>query len=307
MTCTVAVTTYNGEKYVREQLESILHQTRQPDEVVICDDCSTDSTAAIVRDFISANELKNWVFVENEKNVGWKENFKRVFDMASCELIFPCDQDDIWFENKLEIMSAFAETHPEYELISSDYTVLSAEEKSLDAFILKHRNGKMDGSFEKIFMSPQWLYVLRPGCCYCFRRTLYDFAKKYWNVAWAHDAQLWKLAIFRGSNAILHVSTMYYRRHGTNATSDRKVDKERRLSDLRLYIAYCDAYQQLAYKEKMQKEQLIIQETREYLLKRLSAIENCNIFGLVGLAIKNRKFYRSAGTVFRDIICALER
>ena len=71
----IAMTTYNGEKFVIKQLQSLLNQTLQPDEVIIHDDRSSDSTPELVQKFIKENNLTNWHFSVNEKNLGYKQNF----------------------------------------------------------------------------------------------------------------------------------------------------------------------------------------------------------------------------------------
>lgn len=75
MTISIVMTTYNGEKYVVEQLNSLLHQNRKADEVIVLDDCSTDSTVQIVENFIQTNHLENWRIQVNPQNVGWMQNF----------------------------------------------------------------------------------------------------------------------------------------------------------------------------------------------------------------------------------------
>ena len=71
----IVLSTYNGEKNVLEQMESLLHQKRVPDEVLIFDDCSSDGTVDIVKRFIKENALDTWKLVVNKKNKGWKRNF----------------------------------------------------------------------------------------------------------------------------------------------------------------------------------------------------------------------------------------
>ena len=74
MTATIVLSTYNGEKFITEQLDSLRLQTRPADEVLISDDCSTDSTPQIVKDYIQKYKLSGWHFEQNEKNSGWKKN-----------------------------------------------------------------------------------------------------------------------------------------------------------------------------------------------------------------------------------------
>ena len=72
MRVSVVLCCYNGEKYIKEQLDSLKTQTRQPDEVLIIDDCSKDNTVKIVEEYIKSNDLKSWKMIRNGQNKGWK-------------------------------------------------------------------------------------------------------------------------------------------------------------------------------------------------------------------------------------------
>ena len=84
MRISVCMGVYNGEKYIKEQLESIRLQTRQPDEVILCDDRSTDTTCQVVDEYLTEHsELTGWSFLHNEKNLGYPENFYHVMDCCT--------------------------------------------------------------------------------------------------------------------------------------------------------------------------------------------------------------------------------
>lgn len=100
MKISVALCTYNGEKFLKEQLESIFLQSKDVDEVVICDDKSTDETAAIIKSFLKANHKIR--LYENEKNLGSIKNLEKCIQLCSGDIIFLSDQDDIWYKNKVE-------------------------------------------------------------------------------------------------------------------------------------------------------------------------------------------------------------
>ena len=100
------MSTYNGAEYIVEQLDSIRLQSRTADEVIICDDCSTDNTVAILQDYVSYYSLSAWKIKRNNENKGWKRNFRELLQEAQGEIIFPCDQDDIWQLDKIERMTA---------------------------------------------------------------------------------------------------------------------------------------------------------------------------------------------------------
>lgn len=90
----VAMTTYNGSKYIIKQLDSLKNQSRKIDELVICDDCSTDNTVELVNDYIKSNNLEGWNMYSNENNLGFINNFKQAIKKTTGDIIFLCDQDD---------------------------------------------------------------------------------------------------------------------------------------------------------------------------------------------------------------------
>ena len=101
----VAMCTYNGEKYIQEQLESIIYQSVPPDEIVICDDCSNDATLEIVKDIL--NSYDGIVqLVSNKHNLGYRKNFEKAISLCHGDIIFLSDQDDVWSSNKIEIIKS---------------------------------------------------------------------------------------------------------------------------------------------------------------------------------------------------------
>jgi len=99
----VAIATYNGAKFLREQLDSIYNQTYKNIEVIACDDCSTDKTVEILDEYKNKHGLKYFV---NKKNLGFVKNFEKAITLCTGDYIALCDQDDIWKEEKLEYLLA---------------------------------------------------------------------------------------------------------------------------------------------------------------------------------------------------------
>jgi len=96
----IAMTTYNGANYLREQLDSIASQTLLPDELIICDDRSSDATVNIIERFACEAPFGVWLFV-NGTNLGCRKNFERAIALCRGELIALADQDDVWLPAKL--------------------------------------------------------------------------------------------------------------------------------------------------------------------------------------------------------------
>ena len=97
----VALCTYNGERYIREQIESILNQTMQVDEIVVCDDGSTDNTLQIIEGYKGTTATDIQIH-RNEKNIGVCANFQKAINLCRGDVIFLSDQDDVWHSDKAE-------------------------------------------------------------------------------------------------------------------------------------------------------------------------------------------------------------
>ncbi len=104
MKVSIALCTYNGEKHFPEQLKSISRQSCLPDELVVCDDCSTDSTLKILEDFSRTVPFEVRIF-NNETNLGPAGNFAKAISLCQGKWIFLCDQDDRWLPDKIKTSS----------------------------------------------------------------------------------------------------------------------------------------------------------------------------------------------------------
>ena len=100
----VAMATYNGERFVKEQIDSILSQTIEDIELVVCDDCSTDTTWDILNEY-AMQDMRVHIY-RNDHNLGYKNNFEKAIRLCRGDFIALSDQDDIWFDRHLEILSA---------------------------------------------------------------------------------------------------------------------------------------------------------------------------------------------------------
>jgi len=118
-TCSIALCTYNGENHLHAQWQSILDQRQQPDEVIICDDQSTDGTLALLHQFAADAPFTVRV-LENKQRLGYNKNFEQVMRHCTGDLIFICDQDDYWFPEKMSTMSSYMTAQPCAQLAFCD-------------------------------------------------------------------------------------------------------------------------------------------------------------------------------------------
>lgn len=119
MTYDIIVATYNGENYLQQQLMSLLNQTVLPEHIFIRDDLSNDKTIAIIEDFANSAHVPV-VFLKPDRNLGYIKNFEVLSKKALADIIFFCDQDDIWLSNKAELIIQEFKTNPECKMIFSD-------------------------------------------------------------------------------------------------------------------------------------------------------------------------------------------
>lgn len=131
MKISVAMCTYNGAEFLPAQLESIFAQTRTPDEIVICDDGSTDETLQILTK-VAAESPVPISLKSNQQNLGSVKNFEQAISLCNGDVIALCDQDDVWRRDKLELMEhAFGKT-PKPGLVFSDAEIVDENLKSLN-------------------------------------------------------------------------------------------------------------------------------------------------------------------------------
>ena len=119
----VALCTYNGTKFLKEQLETIISQTHSIDELVVCDDCSTDGTIELVQKLTQNTTFKTIIEV-NKENVGSTRNFEKAISLCSYNTIFFSDQDDSWQPDKVAKMMAFLDENPLKDAVFSNAGII---------------------------------------------------------------------------------------------------------------------------------------------------------------------------------------
>lgn len=243
----VAITTYNAEKFIIRQLNSWMKQTIKPDEVIIADDGSTDSTVQLVGQFIIDNRLANWSIYKNEKNLGWKKNFINVISKCSGDFIFISDQDDYCHPQKVERMLSAFWNDGTIDLLACKYQKFYDEDLNRKIHIYKGnpRVSKINGKSD-IF------YVKYPGCTYCIKKQFACEAFQYWDNRTSHDGILWYISGLKGSRRLLNEELHYWYKHRDSAYAKESValksiknkicDNDDRLDILHNLELYCNDY-----------------------------------------------------------------
>ncbi len=226
----IAMTTYNGEKYIEKQLLSLLNQSRKPDEVIIKDDDSTDDTVNIVSSFIKEHHLNNWKFTVNENNIGYKKNFYNAISETSGDIIFLCDQDDIWYEDKINEIARLFEQNNQLQAVNTSFDFIDGEDDKIVIKQIKNKSNNnlldrriKDASLNRIQLGTILYKNISPGCTLTFTKQIKNDYINAGNKEIPHDWELNIIAAINNGLYFYNKSFVKYRIHQNNTIG---LDKE---------------------------------------------------------------------------------
>jgi glycosyltransferase involved in cell wall biosynthesis len=207
MKTSIALATFNGAAYLQAQLDSFAAQTQLPDELVVGDDCSTDATPSIIEAFAVAAPFAVR-YHRNEANIGYSANFSGLLARTTGDLVFLCDQDDVWFPEKIAHMCAFAGIERSALAYLHDAELTRAD--------LKRTGITVQGQMRALGRGDAHFAI---GCCTAVRRELLDFSLPVPPLN-THDSWLISIAAALHAKAITPRVLQYYRRHSETASAD---------------------------------------------------------------------------------------
>lgn len=220
MTISIAMATYNGETFIQEQLDSLLNQTVHPDELVVCDDGSTDTTVEIIKKFAKIAPFEVYIF-ENEINLGYVDNFFKAASLCRGEWISFCDQDDVWLPNKLEKVNKIISEERDNNLLLIAH---SSEKVTEDLEIMGQRSPNFKRS-ELIGKNEHYgLWVLHGFSCVAHSKLIseFDWTKRPSDFnsgkKQAHDVWVCMLVNALGNMYTIQEPLVYWRRHNVAET-----------------------------------------------------------------------------------------
>jgi hypothetical protein len=183
----VALCTYNGERFLPQQLAGIQQQTRLPDELVVCDDRSTDRTLAMLGEFAATVPFPVEI-IRNTETLGSTKNFEKAIRLCSGDLIALSDQDDLWYPNRLERSEQEFMAHPQAGLVFSDADVIDEQNRPLGATLWQQLG--FAGKRKHDLMAGQFVLLAKhrfvTGATMMFRSTLRERFLPI-GVGWVHD------------------------------------------------------------------------------------------------------------------------
>lgn len=202
----VCMATYNGEKYIKDQLISILNQLSEEDEIIISDDGSKDSTVEVIE---SLNDSRIKFYV-NQGTHGFTHNFENALVHANGDYIFLADQDDIWLENKVAVTMKALE--------NCDFTISDC------ITVNKNMEITQKSRFKAFQIKPGFIqHMIKSrylGCCMAFKRNILEaslpFPKNDFLVE--HDIWVAAVAFLYFKVSLIDQPLIYYRRHDKNVS-----------------------------------------------------------------------------------------
>jgi glycosyltransferase involved in cell wall biosynthesis len=260
MKISIAMTTYNGERHIEAQLKSILEQTEMPDEVVICDDGSIDGTLGHV-DAFSRNAPFDVNVIRNTDNLGLNKNNEKAIGLCTSEIILLCDQDDVWYPDKIEAVKKLFKANPDLMVLVNDADIV--DEQGSKSKLTKQVQIKNLGLLPDTMVT---------GCCTSFRKEIVPVILPIPAFSSSHDSWIHFISSRLFCRKVVSDVLQMYRRHGSNLSDSLSsgVNKVGKV-DLLLHLiknGYPDAKLHRLIKQ-MQESELRLQNNSKYLVETI--------------------------------------
>lgn len=210
VTTSIALTTFNGEDFLAYQLDSFLSQSQLPDEVVICDDASSDSTIKILKDFQESAPFKVYIH-KNEMRLGLNSNFEKALSLCKGDIIFLSDQDDIWYKDKLKTVSNYFASNPDIDIIinNADYAEAGIEISKVTVMDKALHYGGKHGHLA--------------GACSAMRKRYVNFLIPFPNSIPQYDVYINRWSSILNNKITLKETLQLWRIHQSNSSNSSQM------------------------------------------------------------------------------------
>lgn len=282
----VAVATYNGEKYIEKQLKSICDQTRRADEIVIVDDGSKDSTVAIVQDYMSKYPECNIRLFINETNLGYKKNFHKAMSLCEGDIIFLSDQDDIWKENKVDVLARLLEGNSNISLVSSSFVQIDSDGKEVSSNKSAYMRKMDEDKLYSVPLEDLIFHNASQGCAMALRKEIRDVYLKCFTNELPHDWVLNVVAAMNKTCYYLNSSMFFYRIHDKNTiglneglTLNKKNSLTVRTHDAKQAVKVLSLIEKIDC--NIYHENIWLEDIKNFAKNHIVYLENKKLFGIM--------------------------
>lgn len=234
----VVMATYNGEKYLREQLDSILAQSKKVDEIIVVDDCSSDGTVRILNEYKCKHKSLFRIYI-NKINDGYIKTFYSAIDKSEGDFIFLSDQDDIWNPDKVKKMIEVIELKS-YDVLVSNYSLIDKNGNRIYEHFGLRNNVRLK-NISNINIKSVINYNLSMGCTMVMTKKFKNILSK--NINFLRDLKLphdWAINIIasnKGTLGYFNKKLIFYRLHDKNTIGLKRANNiKNRINDYRNII-----------------------------------------------------------------------
>lgn len=257
-TISVALCTYNGERFLQEQLDSIANQTRTPNEVIVCDDGSTDKTLEILKFWAKTVPFKVTI-IQNECNLGYAKNFEKAITLCDGEIIFLCDQDDIWLPEKIETMHHIFKQNPNVGVVYCEGRVTDGNGNEHDLTYSQILLPRLNCS-EVYYLTPNYKHGKSyAGCCAAIRQNVRSSIFPIPND-FTHDRWIFYTVPAISQLYFCDKTLIHYRIHTANTTYGQIIANAAQLETVRhFYRTAASNYFFVESKTQTLKQWLLLQ------------------------------------------------
>ena len=221
----IALCTYNGAKFISEQLESIAQQDRIPDELIICDDCSTDNTVALIEDFARKVDFTVKLYI-NDTRLGVTKNYERAIGLCTGNYIALSDQDDVWDQEKLRFLEEKLNKRPEVAAVFSNADIVDESLHSMGYSLWDSLGLTANIQKNIVTSAAPNLLIMRgsfiTGSTMAFRSSFKNLILPI-PECWVHDGWISYLLSAVSYLDVINQSLIKYRQHNNNQIGAEKI------------------------------------------------------------------------------------
>lgn len=308
MKISVCMGTYNGEKYILKQLQTIYAQSTPADEVILCDDGSTDATVQIIKAFIEEKALqKSWRVYENKKNKGYPRNFYYAMSLCTGDIVFLADQDDLWHTEKIKRLAKYLNDNPNAKCVCCKFGLIDENDGDIHTImapVVSRESGiARKVSIEDVFYKCEW-----PGMVMAFQNAWYrKWAPKDRTTSIPHDFLLCARAAEEEGFVQIDEVLAYHRRHNQNVGEEehrisRLLNKNRKLKEIENYLKNLRRFEGEGVLKTEYAKKILVDKLKS-MEGRYEALQSGKVRQVVKNAWENRRLTRLMTVICDVAIC----
>jgi glycosyltransferase involved in cell wall biosynthesis len=303
MKTSIVLCTYNGSIYIKELIRSLNKLEGGFDELIVCDDNSSDDTISIIEELLNKEIILGKVKIYiNEHSLGAYGNFMKACSLAGGDILFFCDQDDVWIKDKVSCMKKIMASNKKINVLAANLKPMYDGKIGLKEKIALERQVN-DETLVMIKCKAMNLATRRSGCTMCVRKTYFQDVISRWTDNWAHDDFFWKMAVNDGSLAIINHLSVMRRVHGNNTSINVKRTRENRISQIEHEIEHAN----IACNENSEESVLATKKFIMFMNKRIQNLKKPNIIILMIMLLVYGRMYRSKSQMLMDIYLTINK